>query len=153
MLSKARPTKPATASQPEQRTITFAHPPFLSAEHSGSVVPVVHFAFVRLRGIVCLVRISSQAASSNVDSASILLDVSIFRHEFVSMWRYSHTAQIHPAEIKVLTVLDSHSVRYEEDSGTVFLAKHLMSHLKNLLEASEKIKVAKSRPVPGRQWS
>ncbi|KAI6158561.1 hypothetical protein EDD17DRAFT_1423664, partial [Pisolithus thermaeus] len=86
------------------------------------------FAFATIKGVVCLVQ-SESAFVEFTDSTSVMLDVSIFRHEFVSMWRYSHTVQIYPSEIGAFVALDTQSVRYEEDSGTIFLAKDLMWRL------------------------
>ncbi|KAF8841993.1 hypothetical protein BDN67DRAFT_868322, partial [Paxillus ammoniavirescens] len=104
------------------------------------------FAFARVQGDVCLVQresfprnaldiaLCSQdgAVIGQTDSGTPLLDIPIFRHEFVSIFRYSHSARVHPAEVRLLEPLDDHAVRYEEDSGTVFVAKDLMSRLKRI---------------------
>ncbi|KAG9311747.1 hypothetical protein JVU11DRAFT_7990 [Chiua virens] len=52
------------------------------------------------------------------------------------MFRYSHSARVHPLELRVLEPLDDHAVRYEPDNGSVFLAKDLMAHLKRILDAA-----------------
>ncbi|KAI5992868.1 hypothetical protein EDC04DRAFT_2549096, partial [Pisolithus marmoratus] len=107
------------------------------------------FAFATIRGVVCLVQITTPRS---VGPTSAPLDVTIFRHEFVSMWRYSHTVQLYPSEIGAFVALDTQSVRYEEDNGTIFLAKDLMSHLKGFMDASTKSRASRSRPAAGRQW-
>jgi len=66
------------------------------------------------------------------------------------MWRYSHAVQLLPADFRVLLLLDANAVRYEEDSGTVFLAKHLMSHLKDIIHESTKPKETQHYLAPGR---
>lgn len=81
-------------------------------------------------------------------SGTPLLDIHIFRHEFVSIFRYSHSARVHPLELRVLEPLDDHAVRYEQDNGTVFLAKDLMAHLKRILDASAMLHRATRRMVP-----
>lgn len=88
-----------------------------------------------------------------MDSTSVMLNVSIFRHEFVSMWRFSHTVQLYPAEIGAFVALDTQSIRYEEDSGTIFLAKDLMWRLKGFMDATSQTKASRSRPAARRQRS
>jgi hypothetical protein len=80
-----------------------------------------------------------------------LLDIHVFRHEFVSIFRYSHSASVHPRELRVLEPLDDHAVRYEPDNGTVFLAKDLMAQLKRILDATAMFNGTSKRPVPPRQ--
>lgn len=127
---------------------TIIHPDHLSfsVKQDGST-STAFFAFAVIKGFVCLVQITTPRS---MDSTSVLLDVSIFRHEFVSMWRYSHTVQLYPSEIGAFLALNTHSVRYEEDSGTIFLAKDLMCHLKGFMDASTKSKASRSRPASGR---
>lgn len=84
-------------------------------------------------------------------SGTPLLDILVFRHEFVSIFRYSHSARVHPLEFRVLEPLDDHAVRYEPDNGTVFLAKDLMAHLKRILDATAMFNRTGRRPVQSRQ--
>ncbi|KAF9239338.1 hypothetical protein BU15DRAFT_46909, partial [Melanogaster broomeanus] len=107
------------------------------------------FAFARVQGDVCLVQLVGQTDTGT--SGTPLLDIPIFRHEFVSIFRYSHCARVHPAEVRVLESLDNHAVRYEEDSGTVFLAKDLMALLKRIMDASATLKAGRGRQAPGRR--
>lgn len=83
-------------------------------------------------------------------SGTPLLDILVFRHEFVSIFRYSHSARVHPLELRVLEPLDDHAVRYEPDNGSVFLAKDLMAHLKRILDATAMFNRT-GRPVQSRQ--
>ncbi|KAI6045281.1 hypothetical protein EDC04DRAFT_138131 [Pisolithus marmoratus] len=127
------------------------HPDYLSFSFKqGGSTPAAFFAFASIKGIVCLVQITTPRS---MDPTSVPLDVSVFRHEFVSMWRYSHTVQLYPSEIGAFVALDRQSVRYEEDSGTIFLAKDLMCHLKGFMDASTKSKAPRGRLAAARQWS
>ena len=91
--------------------------------------------------------------SRKADPATSPFNLSIFRHEFISIWRYSHTVQLFPADFRVLLPLDESAVRYEEDSGIVFLAKDLMSRLKNIIDESTKAAAPRNRLASGRRWS
>ncbi|KAN0085875.1 hypothetical protein V8E55_007009 [Tylopilus felleus] len=107
------------------------------------------FAFAKLQRDVCLVQLVGQ---TTVDpSGTPLLDIHVFRHEFVSIFRYSYSTRVHPLELKVLESLDDHAVRYEPDNGTVFLAKDLMAHLKRILDASAMLNRIGRRNVPPAQ--
>lgn len=63
------------------------------------------------------------------------MDVKIFRHEFITMFRYSHCDTIHPADICILEPIDEELTRYEEDNGTVFLARDLMERLRKMTDS------------------
>lgn len=60
-------------------------------------------------------------------------DVHVFRHEFITIFRYSHSASIHPADLHVLYTIDARCTLYEQDKGTVFLAKDVMDRLQKLI--------------------
>lgn len=138
-------TMTATLPEPNQAVI---HPDHLSFPvKQGGNAPAAFFAFATIKGVVCLVQITTPRS---MDSTSVMLDISIFRHEFVSMWRYSHTVQLYPSEIGAFVALDTQSIRYEEDSGTIFLAKDLMWRLKRFMDATSKTKASRSHPTPRR---
>ena len=59
-------------------------------------------------------------------------DVKVFRHEFITIFRYSHSTTVHPADIHVLYPIDERCTLYEEDKGTVFLARDVMAQLQKL---------------------
>lgn len=63
-------------------------------------------------------------------------DVKVFRHEFITIFRYSHSATVHPADIHVLYPIDDRCTLYEEDKGTVFLARDVMAQLQKLTALS-----------------
>lgn len=124
------------------------------------------FAFAKLQRDVCLVQREHHddpaldtlsyalavVGQTTVDpSGTPLLDIHVFRHEFVSIFRYSYSTRVHPLELKVLESLDDHAVRYEPDNGTVFLAKDLMAHLKRILDASAMLNRIGRRNVPPAQ--
>ncbi|KAH7909876.1 hypothetical protein BJ138DRAFT_1154223 [Hygrophoropsis aurantiaca] len=105
------------------------------------------FLFARIKGDICLVQLTHQ------DPSSSTLDISFFRHEFISIFRYSHCARVQVADVRILESLHAHDVRYEEDSGTVFLAKDLVARLRKMTDANMMVKAGRGRPVPGRRRS
>jgi len=113
-----------------------------------------HLALARIENDVCLVQVSSDTPAS----ALTTVDVNIFRHEFISIFRLSETKSIHPSDISIIEILDDYQASYEEDNGTVYLTKELiyrMQHLSRKLQALNQQKSAPSatrRPRPSR-WS
>ncbi|KAF9566579.1 hypothetical protein CPC08DRAFT_593570, partial [Agrocybe pediades] len=89
-----------------------------------------HFAFARIKGDVCLV----QASSSRPLSALAAVEVKVFRHEFISIFRFSENCTLHPSDICILEPIDDRLTRYEEDSETVFLARNVMERLRRLTD-------------------
>lgn len=72
-------------------------------------------------------------------------DVHVFRHEFITLFRYSHRATVHPADMHILEPIDDRATLYEEDKGTVFLARDVMAKIQKLTMDSR-------RPAPGRYY-
>ena len=64
-----------------------------------------------------------------MSSALMAADVHVFRHEFITLFRYSHRATVHPADMHILEPIDDRATLYEEDKGTVFLARDVMAKL------------------------
>lgn len=115
-----------------------------------------HFAFANIKGDICLVQGTYLAQISrtrlpmiNLVSALVALptpgamssalmasDVRVFRHEFITIFRYSHSATVHPADIHVLEPVDERGTVYEEEKGTVFLARDVMDRLQKLIAGS-----------------
>lgn len=60
------------------------------------------------------------------------VDVKIFRHEFITIFRFSEIKTLHPADICIIEEIDDSLTRYEEENDTVFLARDLMCRLRNL---------------------
>ncbi|PPQ65122.1 hypothetical protein CVT24_003013 [Panaeolus cyanescens] len=101
-----------------------------------------YFAFARVNGSFCLVEVSYATPAS----ALTAVDVKIFRHEFISIFRYSESKSVHPADFSILEKLPDHLTRYEEESGTVFLARELMEHMRKLTTPRRMMIVRPSRP-------
>ncbi|KAJ3841747.1 hypothetical protein F5878DRAFT_531113 [Lentinula raphanica] len=87
------------------------------------------FAFARIQGEICLVQVSSLTPAQ---SPLTTVDVKIFRHEFITIFRLTSTTTLHPSDIKVIEFIDDQLVCYEEEKGTVFLAKNVMERLRKL---------------------
>lgn len=76
-----------------------------------------------------------------MSSALMVADVHVFRHEFITQFRYSHRATVHPADMHILEPIEDHCTLYEEDKGTVFLARDVMTRM-------QKLSMQTRRPVP-----
>jgi hypothetical protein len=88
------------------------------------------FAFARINSEVALVQIFT--APETVSSALAAIDLKIFRHEFIGIFRFSHCDSLYPADIMVLQQIDEASIRYEGDSGIVFVARDVMTQLRKM---------------------
>lgn len=119
-------------------SITFAIPSMLTQTH---VETDPRFAFARVKGDICLVQLHPIQSETSRGSLGII----VFRHEFVSIFRYSHDLCVSPEDIRVLELLDEDRIRYEEDNGTVFLAKDLMAQLRRMIDASNMIRLQRER--------
>ena len=73
-----------------------------------------------------------------MSSALMAADVHVFRHEFITLFRYSHRATVHPADMHILEPIDEAHTLYEEDKGIVFLARELMARLQKLTLDSQR---------------
>lgn len=65
-------------------------------------------------------------------SAFMPVDVSIFRHEFITIFRFEEATTLHPADFSLIECIDDSLLRYEEENETVFLAKDVMERLRQL---------------------
>ncbi|KAI0777184.1 hypothetical protein BD413DRAFT_458677, partial [Trametes elegans] len=91
------------------------------------------FALAQIKGDVCLVQVpDTPAPQGAMASALMAADVAVFRHEFITLFRYSHRATVHPADLAILEPIADHCTLYEEDKGTVFLARDVMARLQKL---------------------
>ncbi|KAI1797982.1 hypothetical protein LXA43DRAFT_873517, partial [Ganoderma leucocontextum] len=91
------------------------------------------FALAKIKGDVCLVQVPHNSpAHGGMSSALMAADVHVFRHEFITLFRYSHRATVHPADMHILEPIDDRATLYEEDKGTVFLARDVMAKLQKL---------------------
>jgi len=93
------------------------------------------FALAQVHSEVCLVQLcSSLAHGESCHSALSAVEAQIYAHEFITIFRYSHPALLHPSEIRILEWLDEQSVLDEEDKGTVFLSRDVMERLRQLTD-------------------
>ncbi|KAF8156874.1 hypothetical protein B0H34DRAFT_658346 [Crassisporium funariophilum] len=89
-----------------------------------------YFAFARIKGEVCLVQVSYATPAS----ALTALDVKIFRHEFITIFRFLEAKSFHPADICIVEPIDERLTRYEEENETVFLARDLMDRMRKMTD-------------------
>jgi len=85
-----------------------------------------YFAFARINDEVYLVQVSCATPIS----ALTTVDVKIFRHEFITIFRFSESKTFHPADICIFEPIDNRSTRYEEENETVFLARDLVARMR-----------------------
>ena len=78
--------------------------------------------------------VCSSLAQESCHSALSAIEAQIYAHEFITIFRYSHPALLHPSDIRILEWLDEQSVLDEEDKGTVFLARDVMERLRRLTD-------------------
>jgi hypothetical protein len=93
----------------------------------------------------------------SISTAFLPIEIAIFRHEFITIFRFSHNFLLHPSDILILERIDESSTLYEEDSGTVFLAKDVVEHLQNMTLAGMKKDARERRrashpPAARRNW-
>ena len=105
-----------------------------------------YFAFARINGEIYLVQGTYKFVSSffkfnsynpfapvscaTPASALATVDVKIFRHEFITVFRLSESKTFHPADICIVEPIDDRLTRYEEENGTVFLARDLVARMR-----------------------
>jgi hypothetical protein len=109
------------------------------------------FAFARMNNLLFLVLstpfISTLSRDGNEITGSLVsqisptlsgpplaLEVKFFKHEFITIFRYSHCDTVLSADIHILQPIEAGLTRYEEDTGTVFLAQDVMKKLRALTE-------------------
>jgi hypothetical protein len=85
-----------------------------------------YFAFARINNEVYLVQVSRATPASALST----VDVKIFRHEFITIFRFSESKTFHPADICIVEPIDDRSTRYEEENETVFLARDLVAKMR-----------------------
>ncbi len=78
--------------------------------------------------------VCSSLAHEGCHSALSAIEAQIYAHEFITIFRYSHPAVLHPSDFRILEWLDEQSVLDEEDKGTVFLAQDVMIRLRQLTD-------------------
>jgi len=89
-----------------------------------------HFGFARIKGFLALVEVSNATPLSALGT----VDVKVFRHEFINIFRFSELRTLHPNDINMIEQIDDEGVRYEEDNETVFLSPDAMSLMRKLID-------------------
>jgi len=67
-------------------------------------------------------------------SALTTVDVKLFRHEFITIFRFAQNITLHPSDICIVEPIDERLTRYEEENETVFLARALMERMRKLTD-------------------
>ncbi|KAJ6469375.1 hypothetical protein C8R45DRAFT_875434 [Mycena sanguinolenta] len=86
------------------------------------------FAIARVNGAIRLVQVSLATPASALST----VDVKIFRHEFVHIFRYLECQSLHPADVQIIELIEDHHKTYEEENDTVFLAKNVLERISKL---------------------
>ena len=88
-------------------------------------------------------------------SALTTVDVNIFKHEFITIFRWSHQTTVHPDDIRILEPIDEACIRYEEENGTVFMAKDVVERLRKVTSSRRGPPLQRQRQRPSvysRRW-
>jgi hypothetical protein len=67
-----------------------------------------------------------------------LIDIKMFKHELATIFRHVQSTTMHPRDVRVIERIGDELVRYEEDRGTVFLAKEIVERLRKLSMAANR---------------
>ncbi|CAL1708702.1 unnamed protein product [Somion occarium] len=110
-------------------TLAYAPSSYAMSAQSTPTSPQPYFAFAQIKGDVCLVQLSQPSSSL------MFSDVRVFRHEFITIFRYSYSTTVHPTDIQVLELLDERCTLYEEEGETVSLSRDVMSRMQRLSAA------------------
>ena len=79
------------------------------------------------------ISISIYVVSTPVTALSTV-DVKVFRHEFINIFRFSDERTLHPVDINIIEPINDELIRYEEENETVFLARDIMQHMRKLTD-------------------
>lgn len=60
------------------------------------------------------------------------VDIKIFRHEFITIFRLLEARTMHPQDIYIIETIDDRLKCYEEEKETVFLAKEVAQRMRKL---------------------
>ncbi|KAI0084733.1 hypothetical protein BDY19DRAFT_878322, partial [Irpex rosettiformis] len=82
------------------------------------------FALAQLKGDVCLVQV-------NHTSPLTPSSVKVFRHEFITIFRYSHSLYVHPSDLRLLWTIEEEdgALRHDEEKDTVWVTKEVMERV------------------------
>ncbi|TFK37146.1 hypothetical protein BDQ12DRAFT_667106 [Crucibulum laeve] len=130
-------TTTSTSATKSPRAVSFVSPTVTD----GS------FAFARIKGDLCLVQVSYDTPMSALST----VDVKIFRHEFITIFRFVESRTLHPADITIVESIDDRLTRYEEENDTVFLAKDLMDRMRKMTDPRRTMQARRSQMQRYRQ--
>ncbi|KAF7323527.1 hypothetical protein MKEN_00572400 [Mycena kentingensis (nom. inval.)] len=91
------------------------------------------FAIARVNGVVHLVQLSVPATPV-APSALTTLNVKIFRHEFIHIFRFLEARTLHPGELHVIETVPPRAVCVDgdEEDGEVALARDVLARMSRL---------------------
>ncbi|KAA1476136.1 hypothetical protein DENSPDRAFT_765479, partial [Dentipellis sp. KUC8613] len=89
------------------------------------------FAFAQIQCDVCLVQMSPKDVLATASALSAV-EAKVFRHEFITIFRFSHPAVVHPNDFRILELIDEANLLHEEENETVFLSRDMMARLQQL---------------------
>ncbi|KAF9788354.1 hypothetical protein BJ322DRAFT_625943 [Thelephora terrestris] len=99
---------------------------------SSETPPKSHFALAQINGDICLAQLPPSVPGSAASALSAV-DVNVFVHEFINIFRFSHRTVLHPADIHVIDSIGDNWVRCEEENERVFLSKDVMERFSKLM--------------------
>ncbi|KAF9260612.1 hypothetical protein L218DRAFT_872034 [Marasmius fiardii PR-910] len=87
-----------------------------------------YFALAKIKDEIYLVQVSSSTPITPLTT----IDVKIFRHEFITIFRLLETGTMHPGDISIIEIIDDELKCYEEEKETVYLAKETAERMRKL---------------------
>lgn len=113
--------------------------------YKGRLVPRTRYVYFTISGKSDLILTSSTVSVPSSKSSRTLgltsltpVEASVFRHEFINIFRWSHETTLHPDDIRIVEAIDEKDIRYEEENGTVFMAKNVMESLRKAMHMSDR---------------
>ncbi|KAJ7911310.1 hypothetical protein B0H13DRAFT_1875839 [Mycena leptocephala] len=92
-------------------------------------------------GAIWLVRVSLPTPASAFESAPNLaaagVDLKVYRHEFIHIFRYLENRVLRPVDVHIIQRVDDRHRVYEEENETVFLAREVMEQMSGLMTERE----------------
>ncbi|KAF7318362.1 hypothetical protein HMN09_00345000 [Mycena chlorophos] len=87
------------------------------------------FAIARVNGTIRLVQVSSATPAS----ALTTLDVKIFRHEFIHIFRFLEFRTLHPSDVHIIERIPPRAVALDEsDDDSVSLARDVLARMSRM---------------------
>ncbi|KAG7086032.1 hypothetical protein E1B28_003553 [Marasmius oreades] len=102
-----------------------------TASFIANITPSVddgYFAFAKIGDEICVVQVSSLTPLTALST----IDIKVFRHEFVAIFRLDGTRTMHPDDVCVIETIDDRLKCYEEEKEIVFLAKEVIERMRQL---------------------